>query len=764
VSIKRVKTCYACYLILGAGIAAAQETDDRDPFAFFVTRDTRPLDTIIETDYIGHVEVGLGYVSEDSFTFGRYNGLEDKGFLPTYDMDLSGADNTGWLSGLVTQWRLQSRDLGLGPSLTSLVFGRAGDYNVSIGYDKQVQVLNNTGSTPFAGGTLQTLPDNWVASNITSGMTELFDVSRQFDRELERERWRLAMDKNLGAWRLGGGFSSEEKTGNQTMGAALYVDASNGHAAVLNRPVDFTTNQLDLSLGFAKNKLALDVSYLYSDFDNSDDALTWQNPYSNVFGPGIDYPEGFGRMALEPDNEMQRIRATGVYRFTPRLRLHLDGSYAESTQDQNFLPFTVNNLPGAGALPRNNADGEVKTSTFNGNVHYRPARFPRLTLKTGYHYEERDNKGPRDGYLYARGDAWAPTDDKFTVWNTTHDRSVNRAYFEGAYRLGWWRSKLTLRYGYEEVERYNTAVEKTEEDIFTGKLTLRPTANFDARLKFEYRDRGASTYQWDQSFFALLDTALINEIPDNQRYITHPSLSQFHLSNREQILTRLTLAYVPSESWNLMLDFSYTDNDYDKTQLGLEEDKLTHVTLSASYTPQRSYSVSVFYSFDRYEAEQTGRAFRGGIEKDAFDTVPPLAQASDPSRNWRVSPEDTTNSVGMNAEWEIIADRLDMEWEYTFYDAEGESDFSVSGAPDLSGTPLPDNTSRQHQFRWLTRYNLRESLSLGFEYQYFRFKGEDWAQDNVRLDSIDKVLWTGQQSPSDVVHYFLITAQYRLRQ
>ena len=144
--------------------------------------------------------------------------------------------------------------------------------------------------------------------------------------------------------------------------------------------------------------------------------------------------------------------------------------------------------------------------------------------------------------------------------------------------------------------------------------------------------------------------------------------------------------------------------------------------------------------------------------------MPPLAQASDPSRNWQVAPEDTTHSVGFNGRWEIIADQLDMELEYSFYDAEGETEFTTFGAPDLTGIPLPDNTSRQHHFRWLTRYHLREAWSLSFEYQFYRFKSEDWALDDVALDTIDKVLWTGQRSPNDVVHYFLVTAQYRLRQ
>jgi MtrB/PioB family decaheme-associated outer membrane protein len=753
---------------IAAGLAASAEENeqaaaDEDPFAFLLHQDTRPLATRIQTDFSGSIDAGFSYVSEDSFTFGRYNGLDQDGLAAYLNMDLGGRDSGGWLSGLITEWRFIGQDLGLDTRQLDLSFGRARDYGVRLSFDQQQQVNNNTGRTPFFNGSDQQLPEDWVAANITSGMTELVSASRQFDQELRRDRLSLAIDKSLGDWRFAGELASEDKDGSQPFAGAFYVDGSNGHAAVLQRPVDYTTSELDLSAAFARDALTMEVSYLYSDFDNSDDFLRWQNPYDAEFGLAVDYPLGSGQLALEPDNEMHRLRAVGSYTFTPRLRLSLDGSYGKTTQDQNFLPYTINELPQTPLL-RNNFDGEVYTSTFNGTLYYRPEFLPKLTLKGRYHYEDRDNDSPRDGYLYVRGDAWSPDDDKFTVYNTTHERSVNRGNIEGSYRLPWRGSKLTLGYGYEEIERHNAAAEKTEEDSYSATLSLRPLATVTARLSIDYRDRGASNYHWDQSFYALLDTELINEIPDNQRYINHPELSQYYLSNRERIGTSASLSWVPDERWNLLLDFSYIDNDYDQTNLGLEEDTLTHLTLSAGYAHSEDLSMNVFYSYDEYEARQTGRAFRGGIEKNAFDVIPPLAQASDPERDWRFQGDDKTHSVGANARWIVITDKLEMEWEYSFYDAEGSSDFDTFGAPDLLGAPLPDNTSKQHQLRWVTSYHLRDELSLNFEYQYYRFDSDDWALDDVGFTSLNKVIWTGERSPSDVVQYFLISAQYRLRQ
>ena len=759
---------YGLLSMMAPGTAMAQngesaDNDNEDPFAFLLNTDTRPLATRIQTDFSGSIDAGFSYVSDDSFTFGRYNGLDQDGLAVHLDMDLSGRDASGWMSGLITEWRFTGQDLGLDTRQLELRLGRALDYGLTLRFDQQQQVSNNTGRTPFSNGNSQLLADDWVASNITSGMTELISTSRQFDQDLRRDTLSLAMDKTLGDWRIAGAFSSQDKDGGQTFAGAIYADASNGHAAVLQRPVDYTTNELDLSAAFARDALTMEVSYLYSDFDNSDDFLSWQNPYDANFGAAVDYPLGQGQLALEPDNEMHRVRASGSYTFNPRLRLSVDGSYGKTTQDQSFLPYTINELPQT-TLPRNNYDGEVNTSTFNSRLYYRPEFLPKLTLKGSYHYEERDNDSPRDGYLYVRGDAWSPDDAKFSVYNTTHERSVNRGNIDGTYRLPWRGSKLKFGYGYEEIERHNAAVEKTEEDIYSASFSTRPFDSVTARIGVGYKDRSASDYQWDQSFYALLDSALINEIPDNQRYITHPELSQYYLSNRERIEATASVSWVPAARWNLLLDLSYIDNDYDQSNLGLEEDTLTHVTLSAGYSHSEDLSISVFYSYDEYKAKQTGRAFRGGIEKNAFDVVPPLAQASDPTRDWRVEPEDKTHSVGASARWIALPNRLEMEWQYSFYDAEGASDFTTFGAPDLLGSPLPDNTSKQHELRWVTSYHLRDELTLNFEYQYYRFDSDDWALDDVGFTNLNKVIWTGERSPSDVVHYFLISAQYRLRQ
>ena len=733
-----------------------------DPFAF-LAEDTRPLATRHAVDYYGYVNIGTDYTSDENFTFGQYNGRNEDEAKLRLDVDITTWDPEGQLGRFTDYWRVRTRDLGSDVRQGYVEFGKVGDYTALLGYDQQLQVRNDSGRTPFIGGGENlVLPSDWVASNITSGMTLLTSSSREFDQEVERKRFDLGFAKQFGpAWDVALDFSTEQKTGTQTLGGALYVDGSNGHAAILPKDLDATTNKLELSGGYATDQFTVNLEYLYSDYDNDNNALTWDNPYDGVFGPGIDYPGGRGSVAYEPDNEMQRLRGFGSYVFSPKLRFTVDGSFAKTEQDTSFLPFTVNALNVTEAVPRSNLDGEIETRTFDGRAYYRP--LPRLSLEANYHFEERNNDGPRDGYLYVRGDAWAPDDAKFTVYNTTHDRTVNRVKLKGSYRLPR-ATRLGLEYVYDEVERSNAAVEKTEEDRYIVTLRTRIIQNLTGRLEVEYADRAADTYQWGQSFFALLDTRLINEIPDNQRYITHPELSQYYLANREQWQARLNLNYALNSFWNLSLDANYQDADFDKSELGLTEQKLTHVTLGGQWTPNADYSVSVFYSYDRYEAEQGGRSFRGGAEKNAFETFPPLPQASDPSRNWTVEPEDTTQSIGVEAQWTAIPDRLDLNLSYHYTDSEGSEDFTTFGAPDILGTPLPDMEATQHDLSLRATYHYTEQMSFDAEYRYYSYERDDWALDGVGLDSIDKVVSLGEANPDDDVSFFLLSVKYRLRE
>ncbi len=737
----------ASTLVLSAAGALAEEGTLYAPLAI----QSPPAATGMLRDADGVVQLGLGYASDDSFMFGQYNGLHKEGTTVIGNLqwqDFSAGDS---------YWQVSVSDLGLDTREGIATWGRPDRLKISVGFDSQLQVRNDSGRTPFRGGSNLVLPDDWVSGSNTADWSALDTSLRRFDRELERDKLFAELDARLSdSWKLDTRIAYEDRQGTADVAGAIYPDLASGDSVLLPQPVDYSTTEFDIGISYTGRDVQLEGRVGYSDFDNDDDVLTWQNPYS-TYGPAVGYPGGIGGLGVAPDSEQINGRLTGQVIFNPTARLQFDGSYAVTEQDQNYLDYTVNpNLAVAEPPPRTNFDGEVATGGFGARLLLRP--LPKFNLEGFFRSRFRDYDTPRDGYRYVRGDATNQPRSALTAYNTAHDFRSETMGLEGRYRLPW-RSRLRVEYAYERVERENAAVEETEEDRITVGYRIQPWDNFTANAELLYGDRVADTYHWDQSYYALLDAELINATPDSQRYITHPDLSQYYLSNREQWEGKIDLNYLPFERWNLALNLLWHEDDYDKSELGLTDAKWQRVNLSATYTASQNLNATVYAGYDTYESEQSSRAFRGGQEKNAFEIYPPLPQASDPGRNWDLDAEDNSFTLGANVAWQI-AKTLSLELDYSYVDTTAEQDLTTYSST-LSASDLPDVETTLHHLVAGGTWDMGENLSLRLDYQYYRYKSDDWARQGVQPATIGKVLTFGESNPNEQIHYVGASVLYR---
>jgi MtrB/PioB family decaheme-associated outer membrane protein len=750
----RIVTAASVLALAAGGTPAWADEDEAEtasPYAPLAV-ESRPLGTRWQTDYSGLARLGLGYTSDDNFMFGQYNGLSDDGVNLIGDLrwqDYSDAES---------YWRASLSDVGLDTREGELTWARRAGLKVTLGFDSQQQVRNDSGATPFNGNYDQTLPADWASGINTGDFSNLQNALGGFDRELERDKFYVSLETPLGeAWRFSSNLSYEEKEGHGDVGAGIYINGASADAVLLRKPVDYATTEFDIGLAYAGAKLHLDGSVAYSDFDNDEDTLTWQNPYSS-FGSRVRYPDGSGGLALAPDNEQLSGRLTGHYIFSATTRLQFDGSYAIASQDQDYLDYTVNDaLLVTEPLPRGDFDGEVATGTFNAKLLMRPWR--RLNLEAFYKLRDRDYDIDRDGYLYVRGDGGDQPASRDTVYNTAHGLTSWTAGVEGHYPLPL-RSRLSLGYAYEEVERENAAVEQTEEDQYFATYRIRPWSNFTTRLELLFADRAADTYQWDQGYYALLDTQLINATPDAQRYINHPELMQYYMANRERYEGKADFSYLPDERWSLNLNTLWRYDDYDQSDLGLTESEWIRGHFSASFAASQSLSVTAWIGYDRYDANQDGRSFRGGQEKNAFEIYPPLPQASDPRQNWYLDAEDHSVTLGAGLQWLPRGD-IEIAVDYNYVDTRAEQALRTRDGGSVEASDLPDVETRLHHLEATGTWHVRDDLSFELAYQYYNYESDDWAWDDVGPATIDKVLTFGQDNPDEDIHYVGASVIYR---
>ena len=201
------------------------------------------------------------------------------------------------------------------------------------------------------------------------------------------------------------------------------------------------------------------------------------------------------------------------------------------------------------------------------------------------------------------------------------------------------------------------------------------------------------------------------------------------------------------------------EDDYDKSELGLTDAKWQRLNFSATYLAGSGLSATAYAGYDLYESEQSSRAFRGGQEKNAFAIYPPLPQASDPLQNWDLDAEDSSFTLGANLSWEAAED-LSLELDYSYVDTTAEQELTTYSS-SVAASDLPDVDTTLHHLVLGSTWDIRDNVSLRFDYQYYRFKSDDWARQGVRPDTIGKVLTFGERNPNEQIHYVGASVIYR---
>ena len=137
-----------------AAAALAAERSDGGGEASVDTSQWKCKYCAFEEGTSGTVDVGLGYVSDDSYKFGEYNGLNQQGgfFVGNASVRSRGED--------AAYWNIDASDLGLDNRSVSVEGGKQGKYEMFFKYKELPHFISDSVVTPFGGtgGTSLTLP------------------------------------------------------------------------------------------------------------------------------------------------------------------------------------------------------------------------------------------------------------------------------------------------------------------------------------------------------------------------------------------------------------------------------------------------------------------------------------------------------------------------------------------------------------------------------------------------------------------------------
>ena len=130
--------------------AQAEEADSSTEGELFAIEDSDEPELLRELTQIhNEVEFGVYWVSDDSYKFGRYTGLNEEGVYLLLDFDVY--ERGAWDDASARYWRFTGENLGLDSRSAGFEYGVQGKYKVYVDYDQIPNYYSDSASTIFEG-------------------------------------------------------------------------------------------------------------------------------------------------------------------------------------------------------------------------------------------------------------------------------------------------------------------------------------------------------------------------------------------------------------------------------------------------------------------------------------------------------------------------------------------------------------------------------------------------------------------------------------
>ena len=650
-----------------------------------------PFDEGYRADYA----VGASVTDEDSAYFDNATGIGEEG---TY-LDL---DGSGLLVSDDLRWDWTLEDAGLDSRRIETGLSNQGVFDVRLGYAELPRREFITTSTVFRAGTGSslTLPSGWARAGTTSGFSAL--DSSLIDQPIESDRSTL----EFGARYLGtegvtvsADYRRQERDGNNILGGAYYTNAS-----LLPMPFDYTTDEVDLSVGYAGRQGSVSLAWYLSDFKSDGKAFAWESPFTTLAGAET------AELAQPPDNRFHQVTLTGGYRFDA-LSSHVNISAAVGRidqQDDALLGYTTNPNLDTAALPLARLNGEVETTRIALDFGARP--FEKARVRLAYSYDERDNETAQETWSRVIADSFLSGEPELNL-PYSYERSTLTA--SASYDL---LSSLRLDAGlkYREIDR--DFQEVAEQDETTGWGRVRWQALDALRISAKGGTARRDIDRYDEALAV--------------RFGQNPILRKYNLAYRYREFGEVLIDGSLADG---RLGFSLTgianDDSYSESQLGLISGDELSVTGDLNWTISDRSSVYLHAGVDSIESVQFGSELGSGNDWQAFN-------------------EDEFVTVGGGLRFRQLGEKVDLELD--FARSNGTSEIAIDSAAG-GNSRFPDLETTLDYVDAKLSYAYSDSLVLSFRARLQRFEAEDWALEGVEPATIPTVLSLGAQPYDDEI-------------
>lgn len=545
-------------------------------------------------------------------------------------------------------------------------------------------------------------------------------------------------------------YSNERRSGIKPYGGTFSFNPTE-----LLEPTEYRTQDATASVEYATKNWTVQLGYSASIFNNNVDVLVWDNPFREIDAVGA---SSRGRIDLYPDNTAQNVRFSSAANLPLSTRVMATVSYGWRSQDDQFIPFTINSaLPSTAnfpTLPASSLKGKVGTTMMNVSLTNR--YFSSLWFSARYRMFDYDNQTPSlifPGYVATDNSVTAVQRRNVVIGH----KKVN-ASFDATLRM---IRDLTFKAGYEreDWDRKHRDAKTTEENIYKASLDYTPQSWLLLRTSYSFGAK--TTVHYDAEEVAEVAFPL-GEPAGTLGQL--PQLRKFDMASRDRQRANVLAQISPLDALMLTGSFGLANDDFKESLYGLQSNKSNNVSLEISYSP--TYDIVLFANYTR-------ESFLYKMKSRQRVPVSGTTPANDsPLNDWSSNLEDEVHTIGCGVTWNVVPEKVDVMVDFNFSDAKGTVATAVLGNsadPNFLVTTAqnyPDTRSILRQLSASIAYQLTEHFSPRLEYRFEGYSESFFNQDVMEpyMLPVDPgtsgAVFLGARAPSYSAHMVFIVLTY----
>ena len=404
-------------------------------------------------------------------------------------------------------------------------------------------------------------------------------------------------------------------------------------------------------------------------FNERQDSLVIDNPFraTDLTWVSASVPGGsaMGRYGTPPSNEAIRGSFGALLKFKRQTRIAADVALGQWTQNDQFLPYTINSsiLTGVGGTPADltsslfaqSLNGKMDTTTLNFAFSSRPVDNLGVRLR----YRKYDQVDKRTNIIWPGHAGWG---DPERAWTTR--ASVTEAMYADSMgysnksdrfdgQVNYDIKGLTLEgaYRYTKLDRTNVEATSGKDNGFALSAVYHATDMLGVRAVYDALHRTASGFNPNESQYrpGTTDTTTYYGLPSNE-------------SERKTTRTGVNVEVSPAETLDLTFAYFRRNDDYPnrpaRDNYLLDPATTTSGLLSASYdtfTAEIDFNPSPRVELSGYYTYEKNLATDRNITLTASN--PPTAAPPAVNNSLRYDVTDKTNTFGASAVFQLVPEK-----------------------------------------------------------------------------------------------------------